>query len=47
MLLILSSVGAAIHYFVDKNVINFFLKLEKFVKLVIDIGREFQILGPW
>ena len=47
MLFNLGSVGAAIRYFVDKNVINFFLKLEKFVKLVIDTGREFQILGPW
>jgi len=49
LLIILSSAGAAwpIHYFVNKNMINFFLKLEKRVKLVIDTGGEFQILGPW
>ena len=34
---------------VIKNWIIFFLKLEKLVEPVIDIGngREFQILGPW
>ena len=51
ILIILSSAGAAwpIHYFEDKNVINFVFKLEKIVQLhvVIDTGREFQILGPW
>lgn len=39
MLLILSSLGAAIHYFVNKNVINFSLKMEKFVKLVVHTGK--------
>lgn len=29
-----------------ENVFNFFIKLEKLVELVIDTGREFQILGP-
>ena len=24
-----------------------FLNLEKLVKLVVDTGREIQILGPW
>ena len=47
LITVLSSADAAwpIHYFVNKNVINFFLKLEKLVKLVIDTGTEFQILG--
>ena len=30
-----------------ENVFNFFIKLEKLVELVIDTGREFEILGPW
>ena len=24
-----------------------FLKFEKLAKLVVDTGREYQILGPW
>lgn len=47
--MVLSSAGAAwqIHYFVNKNAVNFFLKLETLVKPATDTGRGFQILGPW
>ena len=30
-----------------KNSMIFLLRIKKLVKPVIDIGREFQILGPW
>lgn len=39
MWLILSFLGVVIYYFVNKNVINFFLKVEKFVELVVYIGK--------
>ena len=36
-----------IHDFTNKNSNIFFLKVTKLDKEVIDIGREFQLLGPW
>ena len=33
--------------FIDKNCNIFVLKVKKLDEEVIDIGREFQILGPW
>ena len=41
------SAAWSIHDFIDKNCNIFFLKVKKLDEEVIDIGREFQILGPW
>ena len=41
------SAAWSIHDFTDKNCNIFSLKVKKLDEEVIDIGREFQILGPW
>ena len=41
------SAACSIHDFIDKNCNIFVLKVKKLDEEVTDIGREFQILGPW
>ena len=40
------SAVCSIHDFIDKNCNTFVFKVKKLDEEVIDIGREFQILGP-
>ena len=41
------STACTVHDFIDKNCNIFVLKVKKLDEEVIDIGREFQVLGPW
>ena len=46
--MVLSKCGLPpIHDFTNKISNIFVLKVRKLDKEVIDVGREFQILGPW
>ena len=45
--MVLRKCGLSIYDFIDKNCNIFVLKVKKLDEEVIDIGREFQILGPW
>ena len=42
-----ASAACSIHDFVDKNCYIFVLKVKKLDDEVINIGREFPILGPF
>ena len=44
--MVLRKCGLSIHDFIDKNCNILVLQVKKLDE-VIDIGREFQILGPW